>query len=423
MKKITLLSLISLGLIVAGLTIRSPIVVGMAFPFILYMMSGLFTHPRDIHLDFERTLSSQRAQPGNPIEVRISVFNNGDGLGTVLIEDYLSSKLTVMDGSPRHLLNLGKGDRVTWKYTIKGKRGYYKFDFIHVETHDRLGIITTHQTCETSGELLILPAMLNLKRLSIRPRKTRVFSGEIPARSGGLGVEFYGVREFQTGDSPNRINWRASARHISTLFTNEFEQERVADVGLILDGRKHSNPIFTGNSIFEHSVLATATLANTFIHHGNRTSLLYYGKFLDWITPGYGKFQREKILRTLTDVEPGHSMVFSYLEHIPTKIFPPQSQIVLISPLTKDDTDVLLLIRARGYSVLVISPNPVIFEKNTLENTPEVQLATRVLSIEREIQIRKLIQGGIQVVDWDVAQPFDQVVGSLSQIPRIIKSI
>jgi len=422
MKNIALLSLISLGLIVAGLTSLNPIVVSMAIPIILYMLSGLVTHPQDIHLDFERTLSSQRALPGTPIEVNVSVTNRGQELGTVLIEDQLSPNLTVIDGSPRHLINLDQGDRVTWKYTLKGKRGCYKFDSIHVETRDRLGIISTRQSCLSRGELLILPEMLNQKRLSIRPRKTRVFSGEIPARSGGLGVDFHGVREFQLGDSPNSINWRASARHLSTLFTNEFEQERVADVGIILDGRKRSNIIANGITIFEHSILATATLANTFINQGNRTSLLYYGKFLDWITPGYGKYQLEKILRTLSGVEPGHSMVFSYLEHIPTKIFPPQSQIVLISPLTKDDTEVLLLFRARGYSVLVISPDPVVFEKNTLKNTPEVQMATRVLSIEREIQIRKLIQGGIRVVDWDVAQPFDQVVGSLSRLPRILKS-
>ena len=37
------------------------------------------------------------------------------------------------------------------------------------------------------------------------------------------------------GDPRRRINWRVSARQGQGLFTNEFEQERIADIGLILD--------------------------------------------------------------------------------------------------------------------------------------------------------------------------------------------
>jgi len=115
-------------------------------------------------------------------------------------------------------------------------------------------------------------------------------------------------------------------------------------------------------------------------------------------------------------------MVFAYLEHIPTQIFPPQSQIVLISPLISADTRVLLQLRAIGYSVLVISPNPIAYEHSKIRNTKEVELAVKILNIERKLQLNKLVQGGIRVVDWDVAIPFDQVVGSLSRSPAIVRS-
>jgi uncharacterized repeat protein (TIGR01451 family) len=423
MKQVNLLSLIIYGLIFTGLVSLNPILVAMALPLILYLMSGLLTVPETIDLRIERTISTERALPGTEVQITLKVTNLGPGLNAVLVEDILSPNLTVTNGSPRHLTSLKRGEQATWEYTLKGKRGYYPFASVQVETHDKLGLLSAHHTLATTGQLLILPQVLKLKRISIRPRKTRVYSGEIPARSGGLGVEFFGVRQYQPGDSPNWINWRASARHIDSLYSNEFEQERVSDVGIILDGRERSNTISTNTSIFEYSVLAAATLANAFLYQGDRVSLLHYGKYLEWTFPGYGKYQREKILRALTEVQPGHSLIFAYLQYIPTQIFPPQSQIVLISPLNEDDSEVLLQIRARGYRVLVISPDPVAFEKSSLPETPETRLATRILSVERQMMLQKIIQGGIRVVNWDVAQPFDQVVGTLSRFPSMSRAM
>ena len=423
MKKIGFLGLISISLIVVGLISLKPEIVGMSFPFLLYILSGLLTQPSKVNLIFNRSLSHSRVLTGTIVEISLTVENRGESLETVVVEDVLSNDLKITDGSSRHIIKLANGESYSWQYSIEGKRGLYKFDSINVETRDRYGIFPQKQTFPTSGELLVLPEMMNVKRLSIRPRKTRVYSGEIPAKSGGLGVEFYGVREFQPGDPPNWINWRASARHQSTLFSNEFEQERVADVGIILDGRERSNLRVGENSIFDYSVQAAATLANTFIKQGDRVSLLHYGKYLHWIYPGYGKYQRERILRALVNLKPGHSMVFAYLENLPTQIFPAQSQIVIISALLDEDTQALLQLRARGYSVLVIRPDPLLFEKNSLKETPYVQIASRILSLERIEQHQKLIESGIRVIDWDVSKPLEQVIGNLQRAPVFIHSV
>jgi len=422
MKRIFLINLIVFSLIFAGLLMLKPVMLGMAIPFVIYLLSGLITQPNKINLDFQRKLSTERTTPGLPIDVNVTVTNRGQRLNELMIEDMLPPGLAISKGTPRHLLQLNSGETATWKYTVKGNRGYYTFSLIQVESRDKLGITSTKHPFQTSNQLLVLPHMLKLRRVSIRPRRTRVYSGEIPARRGGTGVEFFGVRQYQTGDPPNFINWRASARDISKLYTNEYEQERVGDVGIILDGRERVNIVFGGTTIFEHSVLAAATLSNAFLQQGDRVSLLYYGKYLQWTFPGYGKFQRERILRALTTAEPGHSLVFSYLQFLPTQIFPPQSQIVLISPLTREDPDVLMQIRARGYRVLVISPDPIAFEKSFMPTNKDTWAANRILKIERELILRKLIRGGIRVVNWDVSQPFDHVVGWLSRVPVATRS-
>src|SRR5260221_11827400 len=92
---------------------------------------------------------------------------------------------------------------------------------------------------EAKGKFFIFPPVMRLGHVAIRPRRTRVYAGTIPARVGGGGTEFFGVREYHPGDPPRAINWRASAHHRQDdgLYPNEFHQERVADGGIILERR------------------------------------------------------------------------------------------------------------------------------------------------------------------------------------------
>jgi hypothetical protein len=135
-----------------------------------------------------------------------------------------------------------------------------------------------------------------------------------------------------------------------------------------------------------------------------------YAAFLRWTIPGYGKIQREKILFSLAHARPGGSDVFADFEHLPTRLFPSESQIILVSPLHEDDLTPLVQLRAQGYQVLVVSPNPVKFEVSYLPKTQPVELAGRVIHIERSLLMQRVQRAGIQALDWDVSEPFDQVV-------------
>ncbi|HAV75761.1 MAG TPA: DUF58 domain-containing protein, partial [Anaerolineae bacterium] len=98
-------------------------------------------------------------------------------------------------------------------------------------------------------------------------------------------------------------------------------------------------------------------MADALLSQGNRVGLLVYATFLGWTFPGYGKVQRERILHSLAHAKPGSSEVFSDFEYLPTRLFPPESQIVVVSPLTDDDLTPLVQLRAQGYQVLVVSPD------------------------------------------------------------------
>ncbi len=412
MQRFIFLSTIVYVLLLAGLITLQGQLIALAIPFVLYLLYGFYNSTESFLLQIERQISMERVTPDSDVLIRILIKNNGGDIEELYLEDKLSEQLSIRRGSNRHLIRLPKGSTQSVTYTLAGPRGAHHFESIFVEARDLLGLIRQRRTHSVPGQLLVFPEVRRLKSVSIHPRKTRVYAGQIPARAGGAGTEFFGVREYQSGDSPRSINWHASARHAEALYANEFQQERVADVGIVLDARERANLFQDKYSIFEHSVVAAAAISDAFITQGNRVGLLVYGSYLSWTFPAYGKVQREKILHALARAVPGASTVFEGLEHLSSRMFPPESQIVLVSSLVHDDLDIVVQMRARGYQVLVVSPDPVKFELGLLPPSKDVQLAARIIRIERDLLIKRLERAGVRVIEWDVSRPFDQAVGA-----------
>src|SRR6266542_310231 len=380
MNRSLFLSLLTYSLLLAGVATVHGGFLTLALPLVTYLLVGYLQKPEEIKLVAQRELSVERVSPNQDVNVTVTVTNRGSTLEEVLLSDMIPAGLIVRSGLSRHMLRLARGESYRITYTVSGPRGGYSFDGLEALVNDHLAVSSSRVRVEAKGRLFVLPPVVRIRNIVIRPRRTRVYAGTIPARAGGSGTEFFGVREYQPGDSPHSINWRASARYTDTLYANEYQQERVADVGIVLDGRLKTNEFARGHSLFEYSVQAAASLADALLNQGNRVGLLLYASYLAWTLPGYGKIQRERILHALANAKTGDSQVFSDLEHIPTRLFPPESQIVFVSPLTTEDLKPLVQLRAQGYDVLVVSPNPVKFELSYLPSAnSNVNLAGRVM--------------------------------------------
>ena len=347
MRRLLFLSLLAYGLIIAGLITLRGNIMTLAMPLVIYLVADFVYSPEKPRLVITRTLSATITHHGTPATVTVAIHKQGTRLEEVLIEDTIPQGLTVTDGQPWIQLSLPADGKAEFNYTVEGKRGNYSFRYLHVTGSEHLGLFRHQGWLEVGGNLMVLPELLRLEHLDIRPLRTRGYAGPIPSRLAGSGIDFYGVREYQLGDPLRWINWRASARHQHALFTNEFEIERIADVGLILDARQSKNVVVGNDSLFEHAISATAGLAETFLDDGNRVAMLVYGRGLEMTFPGYGKVQRERIMQALAHARTGDSLVFESLDYLPVRFFPAKSQIILVSPLSQDDLSILTRLRAR----------------------------------------------------------------------------
>ena len=98
------------------------------------------------------------------------------------------------------------------------------------------------------------------------------------------------------------------------------------------------------------------------------------------------------------------------LQLVPIQMFSSHSLILVISPLAVGDWQLFPRLRACGYQVLLISPDPLDYARPRLPVDQTNRLACRLVRLERQLEISKIRQLWVPVVDWSVSQPLSPLV-------------
>ena len=188
------LIILVLGLLFVGLATREGELLALGIPFVVYLVMGLFFAPGNVHLEVERSLSTDRVVQNAPVTVHLKIKNLGSSIEYLRIEDTVPAGLQFVEGTPRMITALKTGETVDFSYTLRGGRGNYRLSRLRIAASDHLGLVQKHEELTLSSRFLVVPETHQLPEVAIRPRRTRVYPGLLPARIGGPGVEFYGVR-------------------------------------------------------------------------------------------------------------------------------------------------------------------------------------------------------------------------------------
>ena len=410
--KVLTLLLIVFSLLLIALFTRNGDLIWMALPFLAYLGMGILqsSSAEIISLHAIRSVKKNRTDGISSIEVSVIVSNQGTAIVHLCLFDPLQSGMRITDGHLQQSMALPAGQDGLFKYTFQSERGSFVWKTIRAVVSDPFGLIKTELDLPAEAEIQVQPELNKFRPFPLRPQHTLHSAGSIPARLGGSGTDFWGIREYHLGDPLRRLDWRLTARHPRKFFTKEFEQEEIADIGLILDARRKTDWRVGEDSLFEHAARATASLAEVFLRQGNRVSLLIYREHIVKVFPGYGKIQLNRILRTLAQVNTEEDGSLSGLQFLPTHMFSSHSLIVILSPLAGDDWRLFPRLRAYGYQVLLISPDPIDYARQVIPTDPTTKLASRLTRLERQREICKITQLWIPVIDWQVNQPLSPLV-------------
>jgi uncharacterized protein (DUF58 family) len=415
--RVQLLSYLAYGLLIIGLGLLHSTIMALAVPLLVYLAMALYRSAPEPELLCERSLDNTTVRAGGLTAVTLNITNRGPYVEELLVEDRLPAALAVQEGDTQVLAPLLPGKMLTLNYTIRSSRGTFVLPGVQVDTGETFGLFRQERIYSAPAQLAVIPAYRRLRSVTVRALRTLGFTGPLPSRQAGAGTDFFGVRPYQAGDPFRRVNWRAMARHGDLPYTTEFEQERITDIGLIVDLRQQTLLSFGPESLLEHGVEAAAALADTLLREGHRLGLLLYGQ-VEWVFPGYGKTQRGRVLRALATAAPSDSQVFRSLNYLPTRLLPARSQIIFVSPLLPGDEVMLLRLRAYGYAVMVVSPDPIRFEASHLPANKLLPLAQSLAQIERQLFLHRLRQGGVTVINWPVERSLDEVIqAGIAHVP------
>jgi uncharacterized protein (DUF58 family) len=403
------LVLIAFSLFLAGVLARRADPIWMALPFLAYLGLGIWQSPSAGNLRFDATRSVEKNGAGCS-EVKIAVHNRGAETVQLRLIDSLQPGMQLAEGQMQTLAVLQAGEQARMQYAFLSGRGNFTWETVRVVVSDPFGLVETEVILPAAARIQVQPELKKLRPFPLRPQRTLHTAGSIPARLGGRGTNFWGVREYHPGDPLRRLDWRRTARHPGQFFSKEFEQEEIADIGLILDARQKTDLRLGHESLFEHSASAAASLAEVFLRQGNRVSLLIFGKEIDFLFPGCGKIQLNRILHALSKAAPEADPGYDSFQFVPLHMFSKRSLIMILSPLAHEDWRLFPRLRAYGYQALLISPDPIDYIRRALPDDRITRLATRLTQVERRLEIGKITQLWIPVVEWRVDQPLAPLV-------------
>ncbi len=153
-------------------------------------------------------------------------------------------------------------------------RGRYHLGPIEISTQFPLGLLRASATVAEISTILVRPrpgrltahwkSMVQSSRMGAHQSR--------PKRGAGEG-EFYGLRDFRSGDSQRWIHWRTSAR-VNQLVVRQFEQQQNWDAALLLDLWRPEQPDDVDLYREERAIAFVASAVIDLCHRGGSQLLV-----------------------------------------------------------------------------------------------------------------------------------------------------
>ena len=124
--------------------------------------------------------------------------------------------------------------RIHWQCPSP-KRGRYQFRDLDVGTRSPFGIVEHRVMIALPDQIVVYPRIGQLTRrwFLLQRQATENRRGQRHDRSAQQ-MEYHGLRDYRSGDSPRWIHWRTSARR-GELMVKEFEEQNEQDLAILVD--------------------------------------------------------------------------------------------------------------------------------------------------------------------------------------------
>ena len=379
-------------------------------PLVIALLHSRLTHDRPI-FSLRCVMTPLRAFEGDRVTVQLTICAE-TAVPPTEIWHLLPPDAVCPGGRHRVLLALQEGEeRILQHEVIFPRRGKYVLGRLYARVHpdaDLQPLLAEYhydQICQVYPHVVPMPHHLP-------PTHTHGSFGNYVSRVAGDGLEFAGIRPYNSGDRIRRMHWRASLPR-QQLYVTDYYCERNADVVILLDtlvslGTPQANTL-------DVAVRAAASLAAHYLYHKDRVGLIHYGGVCTWLPPATGQLQLYRILDALLGTQTLFSYLTADIARIPPRVLPPGALIFVITTMLDTRIDEALHdLLARGFQfvLLIISPAHVL---PTSRHQGHSEATARLWRLEMELRVRELRRSGMPVIMQDSDDPLAGLYSVLSR--------
>jgi uncharacterized protein (DUF58 family) len=262
-------------------------------------------------LSVRRETFSHRAQVGDVARERVTLINHWF-LPRLWVEVLDHSNL------PSHgagfVACLPGNEQQRWVVrTPCTMRGKFRLGPVTLASSDPLGLFRLQRDIAGATDILVYPRTVPLPEF-VLPGAELPGGQNLRRRTHHVTPNVAALREYQPGDSFNRIHWRSTAR-LGRLMVKEFELDPTAEVYILLDMNEHAQQALrqaeampvardqrTAESTEEYAVHAAASVARHVLDQNRAVGLIAWGQHREVIPPEREVRQLYKILEALAEL-------------------------------------------------------------------------------------------------------------------------
>ena len=267
---VTLALLVVPGLVL-GRLLGSPAVFLLVYGALAVLGLSRLLARRRLSVDAVRSTLPTRIRVDQPVDVELRV-STSRRLATVVLEEELPESFGAPVRLPVPVLPAGDAVQHGYRFTAR-RRGVFQVGPLVAEWADPFGLTRKRVEIAPAETVIVHP---NVE--SVRDRITSREWEDPPIRPPQSkpwpsGFEFYGMRDYVSGDDPRRIIWTASAKTEDRYLVRESEQGITDRVTLLLDTDVEHHAPGDPSETFERAVRAVASLGVRHLSDGFSVTL------------------------------------------------------------------------------------------------------------------------------------------------------
>ena len=311
---------------------------------------------RDLQVSVERPLD--RLQEGQEFQERITVKNTS-WLTKLWLE--VDDPSDMPGHTARQVITLGPRESRTWRTTTTCRlRGLYSIGPVRITTGDPFGFFRYTNTYSKPHSVLIYPRATELPNFYVPPANLPG-EGRFRKRTHYVTPNASGIREYEPGDSFNRIHWPTTAR-TNQLMVKLFELDPASDIWIILDLDKSVHVGEGEEGTEEYAVRLAASIARFFLVANRTVGFMSYGNRLFVENAERGAQHFTRILEALALSRAVGDLPLATLVTEEGKRFGRHTTVVVITPSTSEDwVGSLQFLAERGVKVAAVLLEPSTF--------------------------------------------------------------